>query len=189
VLQFKSEFGHIPRMYKYNWSNGSLEHSYRYLKYNKSLFGKLKEEKKLLYIPASRLYNLYILKYAAEQYEKNIFNNAFLLLEKHLIQCKKEISKHWKNTKFVFFIYEAENPFASNLYGILNENNIQKLKSDGIIVIRTSELTYTPLGQEKYYLDKKDMHPGADAWKLITPLFSEKLKSLEIKNGITPVKN
>lgn len=168
---------HISRMYKYNWIN-SLEGAYQFLKYNKGVFGELKEEKKLLFIPASRLYNLYFLKYIAKLQEKNIFNCAFLFLEKHLMQCKKEIAKHWKNTKFVFLIYEADNHFARDKYGIFNENNIQKLKSDDIIVIRTSELTNIPLGQTKYYLDEEDMHPGAEAWKLITPLFAERLKSL-----------
>ena len=168
---------HISRLYKYNFIfNSGRKYSYNYLKYN-NFFGKLYEEKRIQIIPFSRIYNHYILRFLAQIQERNT-QKSFDLLEKHLIECKKEIDKHWgeNNTQFIVLDYEGQgfNVFPE----VLNNKNIQKLKNeDNIIVIKTSDLTDIKL-DENYILDKNDSHPNAKAWELITPLFAEKLQTL-----------
>jgi len=165
---------HISRMYKYNYICDSYD--YNYLKYN-NVFGKLKEEKRLQNIPYSRLYNDIILRFIAKFQESKFPKLAFNFLEKHLLESKKELEKHWKNTKFVILEYESEDKSLSPNINVLSLKNIKKLEKDGFIVIKTSDLTDIPLGKN-YYLDEMDHHPNEAAWDLITPLFVEKLKSL-----------
>ena len=91
------------------------------------------------------------------------------------MESKKEVEKHWKNVKFVIFDYESDSLWFNNSPNVLNEANVEKLRQDGFIVIKTSELTDKKLG-EGYYISKDDQHPNEAAWNLITPLFVKKLK-------------
>lgn len=165
---------HISRMYKYNYIFDSR--GYNYLKYNK-VFGKLKEENRLQKIPYSRIYNDIILCSIAKILESNFLNFAFDFFEKHLLECKKEMEKHWENTKFIILDYECEEPLFSTKNNVLSKKNIRRLEKEGFIVIKTSELTDVKL-DERYYVDANDHHPNEAAWDLITPLFVKKLKSL-----------
>lgn len=165
---------HVSRMYKYNAYCTACD--YNYLKYVNS-FGKLKEEKRLQHIPYSGIYNNIILRKIAEIQEANFSNTAFSFLEKHFLESKKEMEKHWKNVKFIILDYEATDLHFGMKRDILNEKNIKKLEKDGFIIIKTSQLTDEKL-DTGYCLDENDNHPNAKAWALITPLFAEKLKKL-----------
>ena len=55
------------------------------------------------------------------------------------------------------------------------KENVEKLRKDGFIIIKTSELTDIKLGDE-YYINSADQHPNEAAWNLITPLFVKKLQ-------------
>lgn len=165
---------HVSRLYKYNSICNACD--YNYLKYN-NVFGKLKEEKRLQNIPYSRIYNDVILREIAYVQELKLSDTAFSFLEKHFIESKKEMEKHWKNTKFVILDYESEDNHFSVKNNVLNDKNIKKLEKDGFTVITTRQLTDEPL-DDRYYLDENDGHPNAKAWALITPLFVEKLKKL-----------
>ena len=162
---------HISRIYKYLFMNSSLiGEQYNYLKYNDTIFG-LKEEKRFQNVPYSRIYNQLILpKLMKIEAQKN----GFKFLEKHLIESKKEVDKHWKNVKFVILDYEADNYF-NDYPEVLNYDNVEKLKKDGFIVIKTSELTDIKL-DDNFIIGGEDKHPNEAAWNLITPLFVKKLQ-------------
>ncbi len=162
---------HIERIYKYPFINkwGSRS-GYNYLRYIDTKYG-LKEEKRCQFVPYSKIYNEIILPKLMEAEARK---NGFKLLEKHLIEAKKEVDKHWKNVKFVILDYEADNYF-NNYREVLNKENVEKLKKEGFIVIKTSELTDVKLG-DNFVISGADKHPNEAAWDLITPLFVKKLQ-------------
>ena len=166
---------HILRIYKYPWLyKWGLRVGYNELKYSDTKYG-LKEEHRLQKIPYIRLYNeIYLQLISKIQLRKN----SFKLLEKHFLESKKEVEKHWKNVKFVIFDYESDANWFNNCPNVFNETNVEKLKQDGFIVIKTSELTDNRLG-EGYYISKDDAHPNETAWDLITPLFVKKLQEYQ----------
>ena len=167
---------HIQRMYKYSFIyNWGRRLSYNYGKYN-MFFGKLCEEKRLQHTLFSRLWNHYILKFIAACQEKNE-GASFKLLEKHLLECKKQVENRWGNdVKFVILNYECEEPFNDHP-NILNKKNINKLSNDGFIVVSTSDLTGIKELGEIYTL-KEDIHPNEKAWNLITPLFAKEIDKI-----------
>ena len=162
---------HIERIYKYPFINkwGSRS-GYNYLRYIDTKYG-LKEEKRCQFVPYSKIYNEIILPKLMEAEARK---NGFKLLEKHLTEAKKEVDKHWKNVKFVILDYEADNYF-NNYREALNKENVEKLKKEGFIVIKTSELTDVKLG-DNFVIGGEDKHPNEAAWNLITPLFVKKLQ-------------
>ncbi len=163
---------HIFRIYKYPWLyKWGYRIRYNDLKYNSTKDG-LKEEHRLQNIPYSRVYNELILYNITKWQAKR---NGFEFLEKHLIESKNEVEKHWKNTKFVIFDYESKDSWFNNCPEVLNKENVEKLRKDGFIIIKTSELTDIKLGDE-YYINSADQHPNEAAWNLITPLFVKKLQ-------------
>ncbi len=187
---------HISRMYKYSFIkrlNFNDGYQFNYLKYNEKN-GALEEEKRIKNIPYSRLYNWYFLEYRAEKNAKNS-KKAFDMLEKHLLECRKQIDKHWgRDVKFIVLNYEygsLRNPkgdsgvlidFSEMNEGvkigkqILNEDNIKKLSKEGIEVISAMQLTKKELGDIEYQLGKNNYHPNEKAWDLITPLFMGQIK-------------
>ena len=167
---------HISRLYKYNFIYNSFrKYSYNYLKYNEKN-GELFIERRCQFVPFSRIWNHYILRYIAQLSENNKMK-SFDLLEKHLLESKYEIEKYWPNTKFIILNYECDNEY-NNLPDILDRNNIKRLLNDGFYVISTSDLTDISL-DVNYNLDENDSHPNEAAWNLITPLFVEKLKKIK----------
>ena len=145
---------------------------YHDLKYNYSKDG-LKEEHRLKIVPYCRIYNEIFLQYITRMQLKK---DAFNFLEKHLIESKQEVERHWKNVKFVIFDYESADLFLfNNNSNVLNKANVEKLEKDGFIVIKTSDLTDIKLG-DGYWLGQGDSHPNEAAWDLITPLFVKKLQ-------------
>ena len=168
---------HIDRIFKYRFINMMDKDNYNYLKYN-NFKDSLIEEHRLQHIPYWRFYNEVILPFIAR---KSAEKHGFEFLEKHLIESKRAVDSHYKNVKFVILDYETESKCFNNYGDILNEENVKKLRNDGFIVIKTSDLTNIKL-DEKYYLDKKDEHPNEKAWDLITPLLVRKLKEIEKGN-------
>jgi len=166
---------HISRMFKYYYINLCAIDDYNYMKYN-NFFGRLILEHRLQHIPYSRLLDHIILKYIALRNENNP-KKAFTMLEKHLIECRKAVEKHWgEQTKFIMLYYDSKDAF-NNHPEVLNGENIKKLLNDGIIVIKASELTGRELGRT-YHLEEYDEHPNEAAWNLITPAFADALEKL-----------
>lgn len=165
---------HIERMYKYTHGE-AMNGAYHYLKYHK-IFNNLIRENRLQNMLYSRVWNKIIL-HKTTQLLINNQAGAFNLFEKHLLECKKEMKKHWKNTKFIIFDYESPDNFFNLYPDNLNPANVKKLENDGFIVIKTSDLTNIKLGDE-YYLTDINHHPNEKAWDLVTPLFAEKLKTI-----------
>lgn len=169
---------HIKRMYKYAYLSGDSSRvgDYNFLKYNK-VFDKLVEEHRVWHIPYSRLWNEVIL-YSIAKAKENNHKYTFKLLEKHLLESKKEAERQWgKGIKFVIFDYESGFDNFNSNKGILNKENVAKLEADGFIVIQSSQLTNETLG-DKYCLDENDQHPNEAAWNLLTPLFVKTLKEI-----------
>lgn len=80
-----------------------------------------------------------------------------LLLEEHFIEAKKEMNKHWPNTKFIILLF-TEEPLLNNPESKLPENNIQ--------IIRVKDFTNINLSEKKYLLP--DEHPNEKAWEIVS---------------------
>ena len=97
---------------------------------------------------------------------KKVFN----LMREHFIEAKQEMDKHWKDYKFIIYIYNDDYQFS--------EEDINRLKNDGFIVVTTEELIGEPLDQPQYQISKTDLHPNEKAWDKLAPAFVEFLNKL-----------
>ena len=86
---------------------------------------------------------------------------------KHFDAAKKEIQKHWKDVKFVIFVYSAKDVEREFL------KRMQKEKGYNIIFL--DELSDINFKVEKYQISKNDIHPNEKAWDTIIPLLVKKL--------------
>lgn len=159
---------HIRRLYLLTFSSWNILADEQNLRY-KEKNGQLVEIKnnnpilrqiKRLYI-VNKIHHIYVKNFILR---KNNKKNCYKFAIKHFKESKKEMQKHWKNTKYVVFFYEDG-----------KENNYLKLylKNLGFIIINKSDLTDEDLNSSKYLL--KNHHPNENAWNLLTPLIIEKL--------------
>ena len=84
---------------------------------------------------------------------------------KHFDSAKKEMQKHWKNTKYVIFIYNN---------CPLHDDFAKRLSDDGFIVIRIEDITDKKIRTSEYTMSD-GVHPNGKAWDFITPKLIEKL--------------
>ena len=98
--------------------------------------------------------------------KKDDYTNGYEFYFKQLSESKKEMQKHWQNTKYVFILYDT-----------LKDEDIllNMLKDDGFIVLNLPKLTDENLLDKKYILEK-DGHPNEAAWDLLTPIIAKELK-------------
>lgn len=83
---------------------------------------------------------------------------------KHFIEAKKEMQKHWSDTKYVVLFYTSSN----------KENYLKnKLKENEFIVIDADEITNKNLWNNEYM--REDIHPTEEAWNIVVPKLIEKL--------------
>lgn len=83
---------------------------------------------------------------------------------KHFVEAKKEMGKHWENTKYVVLFYTSSQ----------NENYLKnRLKENDFIVIDADEITNKNLCDNKYM--RKDFHPNEEAWNVVIPELIKKL--------------
>ena len=146
---------HIRRMLQFSMNPFS---KYPHLKY-KNHSGKLEREK-TSFLNKSLFYKY--LSYINANYEMdNSKEKTFLLIRQHLLQAKQNFDKHWTDYKFVFFIYEGVSYFS--------DEQLERLRNDGIYVVTAEELTGFPMESREYVISDTDMHPNALAWDIITP--------------------
>lgn len=97
----------------------------------------------------------------------NDYSRAFL--KQHFIETKKAIDKHWKNTKFIIFVYYDDDTFYFE--------QIQKdLEKIGYTVINRNDVFPFEPKDVRYCLSKDDGHPNDKAWDAIVPKLIEYLK-------------
>ena len=159
---------HIRRLYLLSFSSWNIladEQNLRYKEKNGELIEIknnnpiLKQIKRLYFV--NKIHHSYVKKFIlSEKNKKNCYDFAF----QHFKEAKKEMKKHWKDTKYVVFFYEDD---KQNNY--LKEN----LKKEGFIIISSYDLTKEDLKSSKYLLDNH--HPNEIAWDLLTPLIIKKL--------------
>ncbi len=94
-----------------------------------------------------------------KRYKKKVDFELF----NYLLESKKEMEKHWPNTKFVVFLYEQ--PY--------NDYIEKKLQLNNFIIISNKNFQINP-DEQKYRL--LDAHPSALYWKDVTPKIVEVLK-------------
>lgn len=94
---------------------------------------------------------------------------------KTMIAIKKQISKHFKKTKFVVLRYDEaciENPY------IFEDKYIKMMTDNGIIYLDADELVKEKTGErmigEKYM--QEDQHPSAYAFEILAPELAKELK-------------
>lgn len=96
--------------------------------------------------------------------------NDFQFLKMHLIQAKKNLSKHWGNTKFIFFVYD--NDLSYDYIRLIEK----ELKQNGIITIYRKDIIPFEDLDTRYSLSKSDPHPNEKAWEYIIPELIKELK-------------
>ena len=104
-----------------------------------------------------------------DNYPKIINNTAL-----YLIESKKELEKRNKQKiNFIVLFYDK----------IRYEEELeQKLKENGIYVIKTKDLTKEDLRSLKYTLSETDKHPNEAAWDLLTPLIAKEIEKIWAQN-------
>ena len=91
------------------------------------------------------------------------------LLKKYILKSKEFSKKHWKNTKFILFIYtEAD-------YSILSEIE-KELEENEIIIIKRKDIAPFDDFDTKYALSETDDHPNEYAWDYIVPKLMERIE-------------
>lgn len=126
---------------------------------------KLKDNSKLIY-KRNTPYNVTFLsrelqrvkyKYTSEEKRQKYFS---LYIKEINEEIKKNFKFKDKNTKFVILIYYPE--------GIKDWNKISELDNN-IITVNVSDIAQTDIYDDKYRISKDDIHPNAEAWKIIVP--------------------
>lgn len=115
---------------------------------------------KRLYL-TNKIHQLYIRKFILRKANREKYQDFAL---KHFIKSKEEMQKHWKNAKFVVFMYDDYNS---------DESYVESLKNAGFEVITCKDLTDEDLASPQYM--SADYHPTAKAWDLLTPLIAKEL--------------
>lgn len=93
---------------------------------------------------------------------------------KTIIAIKKQISKHWKNTKFAVLRYDEaciEHPY------LFDEKYIKMLEDNGIKYLDADEVVFGKTGERmigKKYM-QEDQHPSAYAFEILAPKLAEEL--------------
>lgn len=93
--------------------------------------------------------------------------NSYKFMLKHFEETEKEIKKHWENTKFVVFIYNATDDEKEMLKRMRKEKGFNIIFLDEISKINISTL--------EYRISETDAHPNEKAWDTIVPLLVNKL--------------
>ena len=118
-------------------------------------------------------YNLFYSVQNFEYFSNYMFNKVTdedIIL--YFNEAKKEITKRWKNTRFIILIYPIKNSQEQDK--ILTE----KLKNSNFEVINISDIVNVDLTKQEYkWLD--GWHPAAKTWEIIVPPL---VKELHLKN-------
>lgn len=163
---------HIGRMLKYSFCYPYYD--FGYLKYNKKGSELVKEKENFNRIYFQSEWD------ARKLYTRNLYRDrdyVFDVFKLHLLEAKKEFEKHWKNTKFIMVMYEDSDPWFSSNAWIIDFSRLKELQDEGIIIIKTKDLTdEIEKNPNKYFISKKDHHPSAKTWKLLTPLIVKQIE-------------
>lgn len=90
----------------------------------------------------------------------------------HFLTLQEEIHKRWQNTKLVVLFYDQ---FEDDNIKAFDEKLIAELQKNGIIVVRTKDLTGKYL-TEGYFISENDIHPNEKAWDEVVPKLVLKMK-------------
>ena len=163
---------HLGRMLKYSFCYPYYD--FAYLKYDKKDNMLTREKLNFNRIYFQSEWDLRSL-YTRHLYKDEDY--IFDMFKLHVLEAKNELQKHWKNTKFVMIMYEDTDPWFSSHAWIFDSPRLKELQDEGIIIIKTDDLTNEiKKHPDKYFISKKDHHPSAKAWELLTPLIFERLK-------------
>ncbi|MBQ2644629.1 hypothetical protein IJG14_03540 [bacterium] len=113
------------------------------------------------------LKNTYIFYYLNNYIFRNIPDTErYLMFLKYITEMKKQVNKNYPKAKFIFVIYDINEP-----YHILKftQQRIQQIKNLGIDVIILDEVFGNKLYTLEYQRSEVDKHPNAKAWQLIVP--------------------
>ncbi|MBQ2645103.1 hypothetical protein IJG14_06000 [bacterium] len=89
----------------------------------------------------------------------------------YFIQTRENLQNHWHNKiNFVVYFYKSY---------IFEDILIHKLRNNNFIVITKNDLTNENMLSKKYQLSD-NIHPNEAAWDLLTPLFVDKMKEMNI---------
>ncbi len=111
--------------------------------------------------------------YTARQIRRLIANKKECTQEaaafaiKHFTESKKEMEKHWKNTKYCIFVYNY------NDYKHFEDTYLKSMRDKGYIVIFADDLTDKNIHTVEYQRSHFDQHPNEKAWELLAPLFAK----------------
>ncbi len=165
---FTQMHDHFRRLYLITFTGGHMlneDLNIRYKEKNGELILIKNQNPILLFIKrlyiTNKLHQFYIDKSILSKYNAYFYHDfAF----SHLLEAKKEMQKHWPNTKFVLFAYDDLHK---------NDYYFKRLEKKGFEVITYKDLTDEDLTSEKYM--SQDYHPTAQAWDLLVPKLVERI--------------
>lgn len=106
-------------------------------------------------------------------------DKKFNLLKLYLTECKKELEKHYPETKFVIIRYPyIDNFHTSNRF---YSNRWQELEEEGFIIINFDDSQYDYLKRSEY-IERDTSHPSGRAWAELTPIIMQKLNIENFEN-------
>ena len=116
------------------------------------------------------IHRLYIVQKIEHFYINNFllreenYNKYFSFATEHFIESKKEMERHWNNTKYVIVLYQSFQ-YDDLFIEKLKENNFMviSLKYDYNLNLFTSQYLYP------------DYHPKEEAWDLLTAKIAKSL--------------
>lgn len=114
--------------------------------------------------------NIRQLKAAELLSDENYSKNNQQVVLKMFLESKEILSKKYPDSKFVILRYMQEPVWDSFDMDFWND-----LKQSGIIIIDTKDLTDKNLSKVPYTISDTDLHPSAEAWKVIVPALKNKL--------------
>lgn len=159
---------HIPRLYYHFYSSSMVNYVYpSFIKVDNHLKRRKDELFSGFYlkkmIEKIKIYNIENKKYNDENWQ-------FVLM--HFLTLQEEIHKRWQNTKLVVLFYDQ---FEDDNIKAFDEKLIAELQKNGIIVVRTKDLTGKYL-TEGYFISENDIHPNEKAWDEVVPKLVVKMK-------------
>ena len=160
---------HLARLYSYDLDYIETEINQRYELKN----GELVKIKKPVF---PWMYSLFTVKNIQKLIEFYKSKNEYMdyeLFNAVMKETLKQARENYKDVKFVVLLYPSAD-YIEDKEPVLQDFEVEKLKSMGFIVLNAEDLTDKPIRSLDYRVVDKD-HPSEQAWDAIVPALIKKL--------------
>lgn len=122
------------------------------------------------------MYSLFTVKNIQKLIEFYKSKNEYIdyeLFNAVMKETLKQARENYKDVKFVVLLYPSAD-YIEDKEPVLQDFEVEKLKSMGFIVLNAEDLTDKPIRSLDYRIVDKD-HPSEQAWDAIVPALIKKL--------------